>query len=624
MASTSAGDYAALGALPPDLIGRCLSLLDPNERALYGRLVSKDACRRLSDPLHRTAAFSIPLPPEAAQPAWQQHIQLAFHQEVFRSKLLSLSAAAASGSQLNLELAWAMLQPCVALRSDDDRPYPEDAGTAAIRHGHLHRLPWLLQHGCPLNSERMVLAAAKHCDLAGMQRVWELLGGNCRRSDDLAIAIGGSQLDALGKLVWLLPILQDVYGDPQRVSQEALESAAAGAAASGNLPVLQWLLQRGMNLRARWAPFGPNDGASWWRVLSGALQNGHVVAADWLVDEAGCPVPHQAQPGEMQQQWELQHQQSRLQKLWDAAAMGGSVEAMRWLLGRGVPVFPGVVSHAARSGRLEAVQFLHEECGVELNEWVFCEAVRSGSAPLATWLLQAGCPMSKHAYGSAARGGQLAMVTWLVTEVKYPWGADTLKSVMESWRSRADSDSVGAGSSRNLERVVWALLEAGCPPGDGTLRGDSVGEAAACGFLPLVRHLHEERGVPFARGTLAAAARGGCVPVVEWLVGAGCRAGGPAVDGWEMNNPYVAAGASGGLGDVDTLSCLRRLGVPWHPRVMRWAVQYDPVPLRVLRWMVEQGAPWDGDALYSTIYDCLQCGMEDDDTVMWFAERLGL
>ncbi len=107
---------------------------------------------------------------------------------------------------------------------------------------------------------------------------------------------------------------------------------------------------------------------------------------------------------------------------------------MRWLLRRGVPVFPWIMGNAARSGRLEAVRLLHEECGLPvLEESVFCEAAASGSVPLATWLLQAGCPMSESAYDKAARQGHLDMVTWLAREARCPWGQDTLREVMEEW-----------------------------------------------------------------------------------------------------------------------------------------------------------------------------------------------
>lgn len=62
-------------------------------------------------------------------------------------------------------------------------------------------------------------------------------------------------------------------------------------------------------------------------------------------------------------------------------------------------------------------------------------------------------------------------------------------------------------------------------------------------------------------------------------------------------------GRGGGLGDVATLSCLRRLGLPMHLEVLYLAVQ-EGMSLRVLRWMVEQGAPWEENALQGILDRC--------------------
>ncbi len=566
--------------MPPDLIGRCLELLNPNDVAFHGRLVNKDACGRFSGVLHRTATFSIPLPEAATGASWQQNILQAFHQLTFVEKFMSLSVAAASGSQLNLELAWALLQPCVSL-GYVHAYFAEDAGTAAVRFGHLHLLPWLLQHGCPMDKHRVLEAAAQHCDLQQLLHVWNLLGCAPRPPSGadiharLAQAAGSSGSDAIPKLSWLLAVYKRQSPNPKLIEREIAVAAALGAAESGNLPVLRWLLhERDPNLCSNTlAELWEEDESrppKWPRVLAGELRHGRVAVADWLVDEAGCPVLQRAQ--EQQREEEVQ-QRWGLRQLWDGAARGGDVEAMRWLLHRRVPVCREARVAAAASGQLEAVRFLHQECGVEQQEYVFVCAAGSGSVPLATWLLQAGCRMDEGAYGSAALARHVPMLRWLWEEARCPWGEDTLRAIMDYWclgresrqvgkssSSSSSSSSGGGGSgSGDLEQVVWAMLEAGCPPGGGTDSADSIGAAVACGLLPLVRHLREERGVAFAPGTLAAAARGGCVPVVEWLVGAGCRAG----DGAEYNPYAVAAGGKRGRGiaDVATLSCLRRLGV---------------------------------------------------------------
>ncbi len=129
-----------------------------------------------------------------------------------------------------------------------------------------------------------------------------------------------------------------------------------------------------------------------------------------------------------------------------------------------------------------------------------------------------------------------------------------------------------------MSAVVEVLVKAGCPVGP-----DALNSAAIIGDLPVLRYLHEDSGVGFGPGTLAAAAEGGCEAMVEWLFGAGCRPG----DRWtEM--PYLTAGQSADLG---TLQCLRRLGVPWSADVVKVATILE-LCLPPVRWLVEQGAVW--------------------------------
>ncbi len=650
MESTPSPNAECPGALPPDIIGRCLELLNPNDMAFHGCLVNKDACRRFSDPLHRTATFSIPLPEAATGAPWQQYMLQAFQQLTFVGKFMSLSVAAASGSPLNLELAWALLQPCVCL-GYVHAYIAEDAGTAAVRFGHLHLLPWLLQHGCPTDKHSVLAAAAQHCDLGGMQLVWGLLVGSDSHPPSgrdiharLAEAAGKSGTDAVAKLSWLLLVYKGHSPNPKLTEQEVIVAAAEGAAASGNLPVLRWMLhERDPNLCSNTlAEMWEEDGSrlpKWPGVLSAALRHGHVAVADWLVDQAGCPV---LQRGQQEQQGGQQGQGQEapweLRQLWHGAARGGSVVSMRWLLRRGVPVsaarlYGGALSLAVTSGRLVSVRFLHEECGETLQQNnVFAHAAGSGSVPLTTWLLQAGCPMSKGAYGNAALSHDVPMLRWLREVARCPWGEDTLGNMMNAWRVGQKSRQVGkcsssgssgdggsgGSSSIDLEREARAMLEAGCPPGNGVQTTDIIGAAAACGLLPLVRHLREERGLAFASGTLETAAQGGCVPVVEWLVGAGCRTSWNCV----LDDPYVAAAGGQGIADVATLSCLRRLGVPWNASVLLWALDRR-VSLRVFRWMVEQGAPWDESTLRDVVGHW-RGGGHGDEVVAWIAERLGV
>ncbi len=571
--------------IPFDLFGHALDMLEPNEQAMAGRLICKAAWMRLNKPQQCTAQLSQPMPPNAGDAAWQPHLQPALQQLNFNDKLMLLPTAVETGTEANLQFAWGLLQQCVlpgalTSRSTACGPtfylYGKDAGTTAVRSGHAHLLPWLVQHGCPLDCASTLEAAAEHCDVAGLQQAWELLGGasGSPRADgrqtlfcmlEAAGRVAGADV---AKLSLLLSMADEDF--MRRDRQRLLLSAAVGAAAGGSLPVLQWLEQQGMDLRSEQAQHKElafsllSDAALWCVVLAATLQHGHVAVADWLVDEAGCPLPQEEQARERRHAWE-------------GAARGGSMEAMRWLLRRGVslPRYTWAFCAAAQAGHLDVIHFLHGECGEGLSESAFAAAAGSRSLPTAMWLLQAGCPTDSRAYRDAAQAGDAAMVQWLALEVGCPWDEDTVWKVVKYWGARIGSSS----SNSDLEAAVRALVQAGCPVTD--IR--CMYRLAARGNLPLLRYLHEELGLGFEEGILTTAVKGGWETVVAWLVGKGLL---PCAR-WE-DDAYAAAASKGNLG---MLSCLRRLGVPWSEDTVWATVVMGNSQLPVVRWLVEQGAP---------------------------------
>lgn len=136
--------------------------------------------------------------------------------------------------------------------------------------------------------------------------------------------------------------------------------------------------------------------------LEHALGKGHVAVADWLVDE-----PVQG----IIPWWELDNQQEvEREDLWKAQE-GSSLGRQR---GRpaladtpGGAFVPRAMSAATRGGHLRAARFLHEVCGVGLEDDDLLEAAGSRSIPTAQWL-QAGCAMGPEAYGKAARVDSVA------------------------------------------------------------------------------------------------------------------------------------------------------------------------------------------------------------------------
>ncbi len=591
-----------------------LELPDSNWVALVGRLICTGAHRHLCLPHHSKVRLSLPLPPSALDAAWQPHVQRALHQLSERVKCELLPTAASSGSETNMELAWGLLRPSLfpeLLPSHDtnaDSSYYasfwggcmlKDPGQAAIAAGHAHLLPWLVRNRCPLYLEGVLGAAAAHLDLEGVHWAMQLLGGGPEPPGEqwicrwMATAAARSGDAAIPKLAWLLSANEDDGMQEEQQKQKQPQSewerrrreeeqrrllceAALGAAEGGSLSVLQWLHGQRPDQQVL-------DLDQWSEVLSAALRHGHLHVADWVVDQEGLP-----------RMWQWR-------KLSCDACSSGSMEPVRWLLRREVPVHGAAIEDAARAGNLEAVQLVCERFRTPLTVEVFCDAASSGSVPTATWLLQAGCPMGPRAYYIAAGKGSADMVVWLAREARCPWDDSTLAAVISRWPYFSN----GA-----LLPAVRALVEAGCPHGDGTEAGSSTWHAAARGDLPLLRYLHEELGLGFGPGMMEAAAKGGCEALLEWLMGAGCKLG--------SGYPYARAAA---YGDLATLSCLHRLAVPFSDESWwREADKGGRTPLAACKWMVERGAQWCEEGAKKLV----ESGRVhvDEESLSWYKARV--
>lgn len=172
-------------------------------------------------------------------------------------------------------------------------------GSAAARAGHVHLLPWLLQHGNPLDPSETLRAVAQHCDLAALQSAWHLLIPqlgqmaafyNPRRAVVWAACESGRP-DTRAKVAWLLDEAPGAGTVPAsgKERERLLLQGAKGAARAGDVPLLRWLTEvQGLDLPAA-APGEPVRGPV--QVLCGALCASDLAAAEWLVREGGCALP---------------------------------------------------------------------------------------------------------------------------------------------------------------------------------------------------------------------------------------------------------------------------------------------------------------------------------------------
>ncbi|KXZ52346.1 hypothetical protein GPECTOR_10g979 [Gonium pectorale] len=236
----------------------------------------------------------------------------------------------------------------------------------------------------------------------------------------------------------------------------------------------------------------------------------------------------------------------------EAAALPDDSEALArltWLRGRGYPVDARAVGAAAGSGNMAALQYLLAEVPVgnvsSVDAMSVLDAAERGHLAALQALHAAGWPIQRHLRDfthGAASSGQLQLLAWLLEA---------------QWAEPAALDAelfAAAAESGSVELLAW-LRQRGCP-----------WDSAACW----------------------AAAGTGCEEALEWLVDQGCPME-------EDGRPYMAA--CGNYGDMATVRCLRRLGVPWgrSGRVFLAAVGHSFVPARLplLRCQLQEGCPVD-------------------------------
>ncbi len=585
-----------LRRLPAELQLRVLSHLPPNDVALGCRLMCKSISQLLNTPQYNAVRLSQPLPPWFAACPWQPQWQPGLRKLTFAGKLRLLSTAASSGSEVNLEHAWGLVRPCLfpeLLSGSSLQRTPfyaqtwwHDPGTQAAMSGHAHLLPWLVEHGCPVNPQRTLKAAAWYCDLAGLQAAWRTIVPRLSlpgeedsgalgptRAETIRMAGNSGSPDARAKIAWLLDDeATGVRCVPEVPRAQLLVAAAAGAAGAGDKALVQWVRdEQGLDLTA--AGPGHDLAGHPLPVLTGSMEAPSLSLAEWLVDEAGCPLPGPGDPEE------------GLEDLWRVAGYSGDVGKLRWLVERGVAVHPEGAMEAARRGHLEAVRYLHEECGQELSAELFAAAAGSGSIPLVSWLLDRGCPTSPQAYVEASRHGKLRMMVWLSDHAdRCPRGdfrRDSLPKPFETAVKAAELEAVAS---------MPGVTE-GCKGGQESVGNALLRWAALAGHVELVRELVEQRGMEPRWDTLAAAARGGCEEVIELLLQMDSVRPGPT---WIS---YLCAGRNA---DYATMCYLRRMGLRWDAEALQLAVVWRLTP-PVMRWMVQQGAPWDGAAVSSAL-----------------------
>lgn len=508
--------------LPSHLKLSILRRLAPNDKALSGRLVCKDAWHDLRG--SNTACLSQPLPAHATHSQQQIHVKASMLS--FSQHLMLMATAASSGCETNIDIAWQLLEPRLhrgQLQAGFYNRRTGNPGVAAIMAGHPHALPWLLRR-CPglVNGNEVALTAAERCQLPALQSVLAELreaGKQFSDVDGLVDSAAGSRTpDAQAKLQWVMDAHPGAY--------TLRANTARAAASSGDLSRLQWLHARGC----------PTADV---QVLAAALQYdacGSVAMTEWLLAHGGCAVPP------------VEDTKGR-GELLEAAGASGDLVKLRWLRERGVPLDLCVAKTAAREGHIAVLQLLFEgirEPG-QRRSCAFTALINCvGTRPAVLDWLHRNCAadmpdaetLNSFLYMDVAGYGDVELIKMLSQHPVHGTlreDPEGLYAVIRCWDRKAPNGK--------LLEAVQMLAAAGWKLGPKGPR--ALCDAAERGDLPLLYYIHtklevalvpsqqhndgnggeegeaaeegEGQGDPRV-GLFASAVWGGCVGVMQWLI----------------------------------------------------------------------------------------------------------
>ncbi|KXZ46924.1 hypothetical protein GPECTOR_39g418 [Gonium pectorale] len=324
---------------------------------------------------------------------------------------------------------------------------------------------------------------------------------------------------------------------------------ASKAARGGHVGLMEWLLERRPQLRVSAHPEeerrkmveGVAHGCDlatlqgFWRRWASQLTSTDKEAA--LAAAAAGPTPDWAAKVE----WLEAQGCPRAVGVTETAAArpdADSAARLAWLRGRGYPADRYAVQAAARAGNLAALQHLLAEVPrppPEHNEIAFACAAQGGHLAALQALHAAGWQPTAEIVRAAVCSGQLHVLVWAV------------EALGERVLEPSASLFTMAAWSGNTELLAWL----------------------------------RERGCAFGPDAYASAAWSGGEAALELLAALGCPM--PAT-----GEPYFTACA---VGDMHTLRCLRRVGVPWGPEGFVFGTADRGASPAILCWLLEEGCP---------------------------------
>ena len=301
-----------------------------------------------------------------------------------------------------------------------------------------------------------------------------------------------------------------------------------------------------------------------------------------------------------------------------AAATGGSVPCLKYLVEKNCPVDVTAAIAASRHNRLDCLIYLCS-IGIAMNYSVTQAAVSNGHLRILQYIHKQGGPWGQVEFTqTAARRGHLQCLMFL-TENGCPWGSsvcsfaaenghlDCLQYAREHGCPWIESDyneyrsvTTNAASNGHLECLIFAH-KAGCPIGSSACQA-----AARGGHLSCLVYAHEQGGA-WSDGTTYAASSSGHLDCLQYAIEQGCpvpenitisAASAPTLDclrylvsvGYKLT---PATSASAAQFTLKHLTGVHSLGCPWDENTCVKAASCRAGDASILQYAHEHGCHWD-------------------------------
>ncbi len=449
---------SSLLLLPPDLVRRVASLLPPNTVALDLRLTCRALALALPGPHHTTITLSQPVCPVAFASRWRPPGAtrcLTLRQRYHLLRLTAASGVVQNFDLLNIHQLFTRLFEGFCYSdlvlpvegADTHLTSGEACLAAAAEAGRVDMCRQLLQ----LEPFAHVTTAVLQAALAGHMEVLQVLMEHYRKWSwySPAWACGGTVEAAFdGLCLWRGCELEVALKTAGQRGNEAIVSLLLqrGSPAAYQRPVLEPLVARvvaegcslGFLQHVLTACYGCRNGEGEAEAAAGQTGRVEAVSGAWREvlgsSRVGLEAAMQGAAASNRPDWKdrvkwvLLQEQRQLrgvpvqQQLGACVAAAGCPDAaarLRWLAGRGFPVASSQAAcEAVAHGRTEAVVYLLDWLGVELEQEAGAEAMRQaacrGHLPVLQAVYERGYDVPSCAAEAAVREGHVQVAEWVL------------------------------------------------------------------------------------------------------------------------------------------------------------------------------------------------------------------